>query len=261
MSGQNRRASHQGKVPPAQVCEYGGRVSRTECCLKGIYMPPIASKAIGGITTPTRPHYKTDWLPPFLHSPPKRESEGSVNGILYQVTGKKCTRLDEDHRIGLLPTGRRPFIPLKGGAGGWEGRRIRRWSSEQRRMAVVQLGENALHRCLAENCGTFLDAETVTILLYGGQFLIVQVNHLTMSAPEGSLAHFKIFRIRNRRTLLFPCQNCLSLEKNEPGKKRFHTLGETPTTFPVAKISIFSEKNGLNHGFRVSKGHFCPFFG
>ena len=157
MSGQNRRASHQGKVPPAQVCEYGGRVSRTECCLKGIYMPPIASKAIGGITTPTRPHYKTDWLPPFLHSPPKRESEGSVNGILYQVTGRKCTRLDEDHRIGLLPTGRkavyppergcrglgrsenptlvarttgaerqggfcrpaeRPFIPLKGGAGG-----------------------------------------------------------------------------------------------------------------------------------------------
>ena len=130
MSGQNRRASHQGKVPPAQVCEYGGRVSRTECCLKGIYMPPIASKAIGGITTPTRPHYKTDWLPPFLHSPPKRESEGGVNGILYQVTGRKCTRLDEDHRIGLLPTGRRPFIPLKGGAGGWEGRRIRRWSLE-----------------------------------------------------------------------------------------------------------------------------------
>ena len=162
---------------------------------------------------------------------------------------------------GFCRPAERPFIPLKGGAGGWEGRRIRCCPLEQRRMAVVQLGENALHRCLAENCGTFLDTETVTILLYGGQFLIVQVNHLTMSAPEGSLAHFKIFRIRNRRTLLFPCQNCLSLEKNEPGKKRFHTLGETPTTFPVAKISIFSEKNGLNHGFRASKGHFCPFFG
>lgn len=190
--------------------------------------------------------------------PPERGYRGlgrSANRTLVaRTTGA-------ERQGGFCRPAERPFIPLKGGAGGWEGRRIRRWSSEQRRMAVVQLGENALHRCLAENCGTFLDAETVTILLHGGQFLIVQVNHLTMSAPERSLAHFKIFRIRNRRTLLFPCQNCLSLEKNEPGKKRFHTLGETPTTFPVAKISIFSEKNGLNHGFRASKGHFCPFFG
>ena len=43
-----------------------------------------------------------------------------------------------------------PFVPLKGVLG-LEGRGIRRCSLEQRRMAVVQLGEDALHGGFAED--------------------------------------------------------------------------------------------------------------
>ena len=125
------------------------------------------------------------------------------------------------------------------GRRGLEVRRIRRCSLEQRRMAVIQLGEDALHGGFAEDGGAFLDTEAVTILLHGSQFLIVQVNNLTMGAPERSLALFEIFRIRSRRALLFPCQNRLSLDNIQTGERSGRHIGSNADNFPGCKNKHF----------------------
>lgn len=59
-------------------------------------------------------------------------------------------------------------------------------------MAVIQLRENPLHRCLAEDGRTFLDPETVTVLLDGSHLLVVQVDDLSMNAPERCAVHLYI---------------------------------------------------------------------
>ena len=106
-------------------------------------------------------------------------------------------------------------------------------------MAVVQLGEDALHGGFAEDGGAFLDTEAVTILLYGGQFLIVQVYDLTMNAPERDLAHLKILRIRSRRTMLFPCQNRLSLDNIQTRERSVIPHKRDTGNFPGCKNKHF----------------------
>ena len=74
-------------------------------------------------------------------------------------------------------------------------------------MAVVELGENPGHGGFAEEGGTLLDAETGAIFLNGSQFLVVQVDDLSVRATERGSALFEIIRIRCRSVLFFSCQN------------------------------------------------------
>ena len=59
----------------------------------------------------------------------------------------------------------------------------------------------------AEEGGTLLDAETDAIFLDCCQFLVVQVDDLSMRATERCSALLKIIRIRCRSVLFFSCQN------------------------------------------------------
>ena len=109
-------------------------------------------------------------------------------------------------------------------------------------MAVVKLGEDAFHGGFTEDRGAFFDAEAVTVLFHGGQLFVVQVDDLTMGAPERSLAHLYVFRIGNRRVLLFLCQNRLSLDNKQTGRRGCLSPKERHRQlFPIAKISIFNE--------------------
>lgn len=74
-------------------------------------------------------------------------------------------------------------------------------------MAVVELGEDPGHGGFAEEGGTLLDAETGAIFLNGSQFLVVQVDDLSVRATERGSALFEIIRIRCRSVLFFSCQN------------------------------------------------------
>lgn len=74
-------------------------------------------------------------------------------------------------------------------------------------MAVVKLGEDPGHGGFAEEGGTLLDAETDAIFLDCCQFLVVQVDDLSMRATERCSALLKIIRIRCRSVLFFSCQN------------------------------------------------------
>ena len=186
-------------------------MNRAECSLKGFYMPPILSENIGGITTPTTPRHNTGLLPPFLHSIQNGNMKATGMESPIRVLVGSAHVWTNTHWIRILRTSRtadRPkavYLPDRG-CRGLRSRRIRRCSSEQRRMAVVKLGEDALHGGFTKDCGALFDTEAVTVLFHDGQFLIVQVDDLTMSAPERSLAHLYVFRIGNRRVLLFLCQ-------------------------------------------------------
>lgn len=70
--------------------------------------------------------------------------------------------------------------------------------SEQRRMTVIELRENPLHRSLAEQRRAFLDTETVAVLLYSGHFFIIQIDDLPMDTPERSLPLLDVLRIGSR---------------------------------------------------------------
>ncbi len=74
-------------------------------------------------------------------------------------------------------------------------------------MAVVELGEDSCHRGFAEQGGTLLDSEPGAIFLNGSQFLVVQVDDLSVRATERGSALFEIIRIRCRSVLFFSCQN------------------------------------------------------
>ena len=74
-------------------------------------------------------------------------------------------------------------------------------------MTVVELGEDPGHCGFAEQGGTLLDAETGTIFPDNSQFLVVQVDNLSVRATERGSALFEIIRIGCRSVLFISCQN------------------------------------------------------
>ena len=114
------------RLSSAIGCEYGGRPNRAECSLKGIYVPPMPSTTIGGITAPTTQRYDADLLPPFSPFVPLK----GVQGVGGSENPTLVVRTSGAERQGgfCRPAGW-PFVPLKG-CRGLDGRRIRRCSLE-----------------------------------------------------------------------------------------------------------------------------------
>ncbi len=76
---------------------------------------------------------------------------------------------------------------------------------EQRRVAVVELLEDSLHRSFPEYRRAGFESETAAVFLYCGHFAVIKVYDLPVLALEDCPALFKHIRIGSRHRLFLSC--------------------------------------------------------
>ena len=80
-------------------------------------------------------------------------------------------------------------------------------------MTVGQLRKDQLHRSFPENSRTGLNIESVAVFLDCGHFVIIEVDYLTVAAPECLPALLEDVRIDCRNRFFLSGQNCLRFER------------------------------------------------
>ena len=80
-------------------------------------------------------------------------------------------------------------------------------------MAVGQLREDSLHSSFPEYGRTGLDSETFAVFLDCGHFAVIEVDNLSVAAPERLPALLENVRFDRRHLLLLPGQNLRDLKE------------------------------------------------